>query len=127
MAANNARVSMWGPFEVTEERYRRACEQAARLESGAVRFRSLDSFGRNRDVVHCVHAVTFADPTVSRYRQPVLRVGEPGTSGLAELYLRDGAFVGGAVTHDWLIAALGLDRHPVVRRAPGESIPRVWR
>lgn len=126
-AANRAQVSMWGPFEVDGERFRLACEQAARLESGAVRFRTLDSLGRNRDVVHCVHAVTFADPAVSRYRQPVLKVGEPGTSGLAEKYLQHGAFVGGAVTHDWLIPALGLDRHAVIRREPGESIPRVWR
>jgi hypothetical protein len=64
---------------------------------------------------------------VSRYRQPVIRVGEPGTSSLAEKYLRNGAFVGGAQTHDWLIPALGLDRAGVIRRAPGEHIPREWR
>ena len=76
---------------------------------------------------HCVHAVTYADPAVSRYRQPVIRVGEPGTSNLAEKYLRNGAFVGGAATHDWLIPALGLDRSGVIRRVPGEHIPREWR
>lgn len=127
MAANRGQVSMWGPFEVDAQRYYLACEQAARLETGAIRFRSLDSLGRNREVIHCVHAVTFADPAVARYRQPVLRVGEPGTSSLAEKYLRNGAFVGGAVTHDWLVAALELDRHPVIRRVPGERIPReLW-
>lgn len=127
MAGVNSRVSMWGPFEVDETRYALACQQAARLTTGTVRFRSLDSLGRNREVIHCVHAVTFADPAVSRYRQPVLRVGEPGTSKLAEKYLTNGALVGGAVTHDWLIPALGLDRHPVVQRVPGEHIPREWR
>lgn len=127
MAANNGQVSLWGPFEVSSERYRLACEQAALLRTGAVRFRSFDSAGHNREVIHCVHAVTFADPVVCRYRQPVIRVGEPGTSNLAEKYLRNGALVGGAATHDWLVPALGLDRHPVIRREPGESIPRAWR
>jgi hypothetical protein len=127
MAGVNSQVSLWGPFEVDANRYCLALQQAATLESGAVRFRSFDSLGRNRAVQHCVHAVTFADPAVSRYRQPVIRVGEPGTSNLAEKYLRNGAFVGGAATHDWLVAALGLDRHPLIRRVPGEHIPREWR
>ena len=127
MAGVNGRVSVWGPFEVDANRYYLARQQAAVLEGGAVRFRSLDSLGRNRQVVHCVHAVTFADPAVSRYRQPVLRVGEPGTSKLADKYLHNGAFVGGAATHDWIIPALGLDRHPVIRREPGERIAREWR
>jgi hypothetical protein len=127
MARVNSQVSVWGPFEVDANRYALACQQAATLEAGGVRFRSFDSLGRNRAVMHCVHAVTYADPAVSRYRQPVIRVGEPGTSRLAEKYLQNGALVGGATTHDWLIPALGLDRHGVIRRAPGESIPREWR
>jgi hypothetical protein len=127
MAREHSQVSLWGPFEVDANRYALACRQAATLESGSVRFRTLDSLGRKQTVAHCVHAVTFADPAVSRYRQPVLRVGEPGTSNLAEKYLRNGAFVGGAATHDWLIPALGLDRSGVIRRVPGEHVPREWR
>ena len=126
MAKNNARVSMWGPFETDATRYALAAQQANTLESGAVRFRSLDSLGRNRDVQHCVHAVTFADPNLQWLRQPVLRVGEPGTSKLAGRYAESGAFVG-TQTHDWLLPALGLDPQSVVRREPGERIPRQWR
>ncbi len=126
MAKNNARVSMWGPFETDATRYALAAQQANTLESGAVRFRSLDSLGRNRDVQHCVHAVTFADPNLQWLRQPVLRVGEPGTSKLAGRYADSGAFVG-TQTHDWLLPALGLDKQPVVRREPGERVPRQWR
>lgn len=126
MAKNNARVSMWGPFETDATRYALAAQQAATLASGAVRFRTLDSLGRNRDVQHCVHAVTFADPNLQWLRQPVLRVGEPGTSKLAGRYADSGAFVG-TRTHDWLLPALGLDPQSVVRREPGERIPRQWR
>jgi hypothetical protein len=125
-ASNNARVSMWGPFETDATRYALAVQQAATLNSGAVRFRTLDSLGRNRSVMHCVHAVTYADPNLQWLRQPVLRVGEPGTSKLAGRYAASGAFVG-TQTHDWLIPALGLDKVGVVRREPGERIPRQLR
>lgn len=127
MARNNARVSVWGPYETDAGRYEAAVAQARLLESGAVRFRSLDSFTRRRDVVHCAHAITFADPVVQKYFQPVLRVGEPGTSRLADKYLRGGAFPGYPRTHDWLLPALGLDQAGLVRREPGERIPRQWR
>jgi hypothetical protein len=122
--SQRARVSMWGPYEIDAGRYDLAASQAGFLESGAVRYRVLDTLGRNKTVAHCVHAVTFADPVLSRAIQPVVQVGEPGTSRLAARYLRTGAFVGGAVTHDWLIPALGLDGHPVTRREPGEWVRR---
>ena len=125
-AEQRAQVSMWGPYEIDAERYELAVEQVALLESGAVRYRLLDSVTRQRTVAHCVHAITYADPVLSRAVQPVIQVGEPGTSRLAKRYLRTGAFVGGAVTHDWLIPALGLDRYPTIRREPGERIPRRW-
>lgn len=124
MARHHSQVSVWGPYETDAGRYEAAVAQARRLESGAVRFRSLDSFTRRRDVVHCVHAITFADPVVQKYFQPVLRVGEPGTSRLADKYLRGGAFPRYPQTHDWLLAALGLDQAGLIRREPGERIPR---
>src|SRR5262249_44853302 len=125
--AQGVRVSMWGPFEIDVTRYELAAERARKLEGGAVRYRVIDSFRRGPDVAHCVHAITYADPVLSRLSQPVLRVGEPGTSNLAARYAASGAFVGGPVTHDWLIPAIGLDRFEVVRRVPGERIPRQWR
>ena len=125
--ASGDRVSMWGPFEINAERYELAVAQAQRLESGAVRYRAIDSFTRRRSVSHCVHAVTYADPAMSRYIQPVLQVGEPGTSRLARRYDREGAFIGAPATHDWVVAAIGVDRFPVVRRELGERIRREWR
>ncbi|MBP3958573.1 hypothetical protein J8F10_25265 [Gemmata sp. G18] len=125
-AKNNARTSMWGPFETDALRYDLAVSQAHALTSGAVRFRSVDSFRGNRKVQNCVHAVTYADPNLQHLCQPVLRVGEPDTSKLAAKYVKSGAFTG-TQTHDWLLPALGLDKHPVVRREPGEHIPRQWR
>jgi hypothetical protein len=125
--SQRGRVSMWGPFEIDATRYGLAAEQAKKLESGAVSYRVIDSFRRKPHVAHCVHAVTYADPVLGRAVQPVLQVGEPGTSRLAARYAQSGAFVGGPVTHDWLIPAIGLDRFEVIRRAPGERIPREFR
>lgn len=121
------RVSMWGPFEIHAERYEQAVAQARRLESGVVRYRAIDSFTRRQSVSHCVHAVTYADPVMSRLIQPVLQVGEPGTSRLAKRYDRNGAFLGAPATHDWVIPAIGLDRFPMVRRELGEHIRREFR
>jgi len=126
-AAQNGRVSMWGPYEVCELRYEMAITQAALLESGAVAYRAIDSLTNNPWVRHCVHAVTYADPDLNHLIQPVLQVGEPGTSRLAARYLRSGAFIGGPVTHDWVLAAIGADHYPVIRRFPGERIHREWR
>ncbi len=125
VAANNsARVSMWGPFETDATRYELAVAQANTLASGAVRFRSIDSLRNNRGVQHCVHAVTYADPNLQHLRQPIpARYGEPGTSKLAAKYVASGSVVG-PVTHDWVLPAIGLDRFAVVRRVPGEHIPR---
>jgi hypothetical protein len=123
----NDRVSMWGPFEIDATRYELAVIQRQFLESGAVRYRAIDSFTRNIWIEHCVHAVTYADPILKQIVQPVIQVGEPGTSRLAARYLRSGAFIGGAVTHDWVLQAIGADRYPVIRRYPGERIRREFR
>lgn len=123
MASHNATVSHWGPYEIGPRRYQLAEEQVRHLESGHVRYRAIDSFNLDPDLVNCVHAVTHAGPAVRKYIQPVLRVGEPGTSRLAKLYLRGGAFDGYPMTHDWILAATGADRYPSVKRVPGEFIP----
>ncbi|HEY1186198.1 MAG TPA: hypothetical protein VGE74_01015 [Gemmata sp.] len=124
MRNNDARVSVWGPFETDATRYALAAQQADVLNSGAVRFRSVDSFRNNRGVQNCTHAVTYADPNLQHLRQPVpVGYGEPGTSKLAAKYVNSGA-VAGAETHDWVLSAVGADQYPVVRRAPGEHISR---
>ena len=124
MAANNAQVSRWGPYEIDNRRFELARCQAAYLESGAARFRSIDSFNLNDDVVNCVHALTHAGPNARYLIQPVIRVGEPGTSRLAKLYVRDGAFIDYPQTHEDIFEAIGGNHYPCVKRQPGEHIPR---
>jgi hypothetical protein len=124
MASNNGQVSRWGPYETDGVRYVMARKQAAFLESGQAKFRSIDSFNTNEHVVNCVHALTSAGPAVRKYIQPVIRVGEPGTSRLARLYNRGGAFPTYPERHDWLLPLIGGDAYPTTPREPGEYIPR---
>jgi len=124
MAEHNSRVSRWGPYEVTAEQFRLALRQYNFLQSGAARYRVVDSFNTNRLVVNCVHAVTHASPYLGNRIQPVIRVGEPGTSRLATIYLRRGALVGYPVREDWVLQASGGGIYPTVPRQPGERIRR---
>jgi hypothetical protein len=124
MANVNGQVSRWGPYETDGVRYEMARKQAAFLESGQAKFRSIDSFNTNEHVVNCVHALTSAGPAVRKYIQPVIRVGEPGTSRLAKLYHRGGAFPTYPERHDWLLPLIGGDTYPTTPREPGEYIPR---
>jgi len=126
-AEQNDRISMWGPYEISALRYELAREWFFQLNSGQVRYRVLDTLWFNPRIAHCVHAVTYADPILYRRIQPVVRVGEPGTSRLARMYVNAGAFLQPEITHDWLIPVIGLDRYPFVRRLPGERIPREFR
>jgi hypothetical protein len=126
MGKNNSQVSMWGPYEISANRYELAVAQAGILESGQIRFRTFDNLGFRRTISHCVHAITHAEPTMQHRVQPVLRVGEPGTSHLAREYQRHGVFLG-TQTHNELIPAIGADQYPVIPRQPGEWVRRKWR
>jgi len=127
MAAHNSRVSVWGPYEIDAHRYELARVQIAHLESGAARFRAVDSFNFNDHVINCVHSVTHASPVVRNRVQPVIRVGEPGTSRLAAMYVRGDAWPGYPEKHDWVLQAVVGGKSTVVQREPGEFIPRQWR
>lgn len=106
-ADGGARVAMWGPYETGAPRYHLAARQVGLLESGAIAYRAVDSFGHRPGVDHCVHAITGADPVLAGRRQPVWRIGRRGTADLVAQYVQAGAF-DPTVRHDWLVPALGL-------------------
>ncbi len=108
-AGNRARVVAYGPFEIDAGRYHAAVAQAARLESGAVQYRAVDSVRRRPGVAHCVHAITDADPVLGGTRQPWYWIGVRGTGVLAGQYAAAGA-VPAPQAAGWLYPALGLAR-----------------
>ena len=121
---------LWGPYEIREDWYRSAALHKQFLDSGSVRFATLDrgktlSFTsvRRPDISHCVHALTRTWEPLRKATNPVNWYGEFITRRVAESSDDVGLLVNSKVTHDWLIEALGADQHPFVRRRLGE--PRI--
>lgn len=121
--AGRSDLGLWGPFEIREDWYRSAAEHKRFLDSGTVRFATLDrgplfSFSpvRHPDISHCVHAVTRTWDPLRRATNPVIWYGELITRRVAESARKVGVLVNPCATHDWLIPALGVDRYKLVRR-----------
>jgi len=123
MAGHRQRISLWGPFEITEEYYREALRQKETLDGGTIAYRVLNPLDYRTDVSHCVHAVTRTDPALDRMTRPVLWFGELGTVPVAGALARTGLVIDPGTTHDWLLPALGLEGRPFVLRRPGNWFP----
>jgi hypothetical protein len=117
--AGEARVSLWGPYRIDAELYRRALRQAALLESGWVLYKASDLGYYSDEVSNCVHAVS---SLADGYR---LRFGNPGWGEAASYRVLEelGPWVldGGRV-YAWVGCALGLGRYPIIYR--GGDPPR---
>jgi hypothetical protein len=100
------RVAVWGPYEITAERYAQAMGQKALLESGAVRYHALGLFGRKADVMHCIDGVTRTDPAWERKADPSRWFGEAGTAQATRAAVRSGFILNPTVTHDWIVRAV---------------------
>jgi hypothetical protein len=110
---NEERVSLWGPYRIEADLYRRALRQAALLESGWVLYKANDMGWYSDEVSNCVHAVSsLADGY--QLRIGGLGWGETASYGVLE---KLGPWVQdrGRVYH-WVGCALGLNYHPIVYR-----------
>jgi hypothetical protein len=93
------RVSLWGPYLIDAELYRRALRQAALLESGWVLYKANDMGYYSDEVSNCVHAVS---SLADGYR---LRFGSPGWGEAASYRLLNemgrGCWTASACTTGW--------------------------
>jgi hypothetical protein len=108
------RVSMWGPYQVCPELYDRAVAQATYLNSGAVRYKAIDTGYPSRRVANCIHAVDDLSCETARLRLGEAAWGEPASYYLTLTLLP--WVVDRERTHDWVICRLGLHAYPIVRR-----------
>jgi hypothetical protein len=121
--ANEERVSLWGPYRIDAELYRRARRQVALLESGSVLYKANDLGYYSDDVCNCIHAVqSLADG----YR---LRFCSPGWGETASYRVLEDLLpwvLDREHVHPWVGCALGLCRYPILYR--GLEPPRggVW-
>jgi hypothetical protein len=118
LCVQGQRISLWGPYEIEPELYRRVLKQKAFLESGRVGYQALDNLGEagiTGNGLNCIHAVANCD---ERIACPVWNFGESAGESIVAHHADHGALVRPSQSHDWLISVLGLNSHPILRRGP---------
>jgi hypothetical protein len=120
VAAQGERVSVWGPFRIEPDLYRRALAQKTRLENGDVLYKAADTGWPARRVSNCVHAIS--DIT----GRPLLRIashgwGEPASYSIT--WWLSPWIIDPHHTHDGVLASLGLAGWPLCRRDLADGDP----
>jgi hypothetical protein len=113
-------VSMWGPFETWHGLWKRFVTQEQFLETGALAYQCSDSFGeaaREGNGCNCFHAVTDMDPLYDRRQYPLMFFGNAASNNIVRQISERPLLIHPGETHDWLIGALGLETHSIVRRS----------
>jgi hypothetical protein len=110
---NDERVSVWGPYRIHPDLYCRALDQIRLLESGQVKYKSIDTGHPSDRVCNCIHALS---SVVDGHRVCVLSPswGETASYNVTKRY---GPWIlDGGRTHDWVAYALRLNCYPIVYR-----------
>jgi len=113
------RISLWGPYETWHGLHQRSAMQKAFLDAGMIGYQCTDQFGeaaRTGKGSNCFHAISDMDPLFDRRQYPVLFYGDAAARNIVGQLFRRPILIHGYQTHDWLLPALGLDCHQIVRR-----------
>ena len=110
------RISAWGPYECRPRLYYRALVQKEFLESGWIGYQAIDDIGESGSACECFHALTDIDPRFGRHRNRLFQTGELAGKLIVRRLWENKALICAIHTYDWLNAALGLDRYPIVHR-----------
>ncbi len=115
----NQTVAVWGPYEVWHGFAYRFLVQKAFLDTGAVGYQCIDTWGeagRLGNGCDCIHAITDMDPIYARGSYPLLYYGKPGTARVVRRFMHSPVFIDPKTTHDWLLPRLGLGAYPLEKR-----------
>ncbi len=122
-------VALWGPYEVWHGFAQRFRVQKAFMESGAVGYQCIDSWGeagRTGRGCDCIHSISDMDPDLPRSRYPLFLYGQPATARLVRRIMHVPATIGAPATHDWILPRLGLADFPIEKRDyRGRVVPHV--
>jgi hypothetical protein len=117
-----ARISMWGPFQIRKAFYDKALIQKARLESGTIQYKVFDAGYRPAAASSCIHGVCDID----RDRGLLwtwLRYGESASQHIAIFFLP--WMICPEQTHPWVGDRLGLSDYPIIlRELPAKCLQR---
>lgn len=111
---DNMRVSVWGPFRIKEELFRRIRDQARRLDAGTIKYKGTDTFYLSPVAMNCYHAIWNVSHPLRKYAGPF--TGGDTTGGKTVHLFREW-IVCPELTHDEILRVIGVDREPLVRRA----------
>ena len=111
--ANEERVSVWGPYRTNKTLYDNARRQVQVLESGAVRYKAIDSGRRTDHVSNCIHAVSSC---AEGHRLRILSPGFGQTASWAVTQSFRPFLINTDETHEWVYSYLQLDGYPIHRR-----------
>jgi hypothetical protein len=115
------RVTAWGPYEITAERYAQAKAQKALLESGVIKYHSLGLLGRRPDVLHCIDGVTQVDRAWEKAANPSWWYGEAGTAQAVRAGVRSGYILNPYLAHDWLLTEMNPTGYRLAVRTYGQG------
>jgi len=112
-------VALWGPYEVWHRFAHRFRVQKQFMESGAVGYQCIDSWGeagRTGSGCDCIHAITDMDPEISRVGYPLFLYGQPASARVVRRVMNSPAPIDARTTHGWLLPHLALDQYPIEQR-----------
>jgi hypothetical protein len=108
-----ARISMWGPYQIRPSFYDKALVQKARLESGAVQYKVWDAGYRPTIASSCIHGVCDIDQERGLL-WTWLRCGESASRHIAVFFIP--WMIDPEQTHPWVGDHLGLADYPIINR-----------
>lgn len=112
-------IALWGPYEVWHGLAHRFRVQKAFMESGAIGYQCIDSWGeagRNGNGCDCIHSISDMDPELPRSSYPLFLYGQPATARLVRRIMSSPITIGAPATHDWILPRLGLTDYRIERR-----------
>lgn len=107
------RVSVWGPFRIEEELFRRLRDQAKLLDSGKIKYKGTDTLRPSGVAMNCYHAIWNVSHPLRKYAGP-FTAGD--TAGGKTVHLFREWIVRPEQTHDDILKVIGVADEPLVRR-----------
>lgn len=108
------RVSVWGPYKVECDLYRKLKCQADLLSSGAIKYKPTDTIQRRDVAQNCYHALTSPVAPLKRYAG-AFTAGDAAGTTILQAYKP--WIVDTGTTHDEILTLIGADKYDLVRRS----------
>lgn len=107
-------VWQWGPYQIRQDLYDRACRRIEQLQRGELLYKTIDVGFRSTYAVSCIHAVSDLDREHRQLRVGLVHYGAAASYQVVQLF-RPWMFEA-CPSPDWLNDRLGLRCDSIVHR-----------